>query len=490
VARQSDEHGAAGLSTAAPILDPSAMPSADTRVGWGEVLSPAFLARALLVLLGVWLNAADTLVTATLMPSVARDIHAFAGFGLAVAGYLTGAIVAGASAGRLSERTGLKPAMVLAGVTYSLGCLMSAIAGGLDLFIAGRIVQGVGAGWIVGFCYVAIGQVFPERLWPRMFGLMSGVWGVASLLGPLVGGVFAALGLWRGAFWMFLVQGLIFAGAAIALVPERVAGEAPPAHTPWRTLGVLTLAVASIAAAGVLPQARVAAPAALAGLGLLVLAARVNAAPRERLLPVEATRIGTVAGAGYASTFSLSAAGAVLTVYGAAMLQAFYGLSPLTAGYVIAAEAMGWTVAAILVSGASLPRYRILIRTGASLVVAGVSLVAICMSRAPLALTVGAVLVQGAGFGLCWSLITARILGALPEDELAIGSSAVPTAQIIGGAVGAAAAGALANMLGLAQSFAPEIAREREPWLFGAFVIPALIGLAAAAQLTRRPPHE
>jgi MFS family permease len=462
------------------------MTAQGARVGWGEVLSPSFLARALLVLLGVWLNAADTLVTATLMPSVARDIHAFSGFGLAVAGYLTGAIVAGASAGRLSERTGLKPAMVLAGVTYSLGCLMSAMAGGLDLFVGGRIVQGIGAGWIVGFCYVAIGEVFPERLWPRMFGLMSGVWGVASLLGPLVGGLFAALGLWRGAFWMFLIQGLVFAAAAIVLVPARAAREAPSPHTPWRTLGVLTLSVASIAAAGVLPQVRAAAVAALAGLGLLIVAARVNSAPRERLLPAEATQIGTVAGAGYAATFSLSAAGAVLTVYGAAMLQAFYGLSPLMAGYVIAAEAMGWTVAAILVSGASRGRYRLLIRSGAGLVVTGVALIAICMGRAPLAVTIGAVLVQGVGFGLCWSLITARILGALPEADLAIGSSAVPTSQIIGGAVGAAAAGALANLLGLTQGLTASTALSGEPWLFGSFVTPAILGLAAAIRLTGR----
>jgi MFS family permease len=462
------------------------MTAPGTRVGWSEVLSPAFLARALLVLLGVWLNAADTLVTATLMPSVARDLGAFSGFGLAVAGYLTGAIVAGASSGRLSERLGLKPAMVLAGVTYAAGCLMSVAAGGLDLFVAGRIVQGIGAGWIVGFCYVAIGEVFPQRLWPRMFGLMSGVWGVASLLGPLVGGLFAALGVWRGAFWMFLVQGLIFSGAAVALVPARIARETPSSPTPWKTLVVLTLSVGAIAAAGVLAQARAAALAAVAGLGLLIVAARVNAAPGERLLPAEATRIGTDAGAGYASTFSLSAAGAVLTVYGAAMLQAFYGLSPLTAGYVIAAEAMGWTIAAVLVSGASPLRYRPLIRTGASLVVVGVALIALCLGRAPLFITVGAVLVQGVGYGLCWSLITARILRSLPEADLAIGSSAVPTSQIIGGAVGAAAAGALANFLGLARGLEPSAARAGEPWLFGAFIVPAILGLAAAARLTRR----
>jgi hypothetical protein len=249
---------------------------------------------------------------------------------------------------------------------------------------------------------------------------------------------------------------------------------------------VLTLSVASIAAAGVLPQVRAAAVAALAGLGLLIVAARVNSAPRERLLPAEATQIGTVAGAGYAATFSLSAAGAVLTVYGAAMLQAFYGLSPLMAGYVIAAEAMGWTVAAILVSGASRGRYRLLIRSGAGLVVTGVALIAICMGRAPLAVTIGAVLVQGVGFGLCWSLITARILGALPEADLAIGSSAVPTSQIIGGAVGAAAAGALANLLGLTQGLTASTALPGEPWLFGSFVAPAILGLAAAIRLTGR----
>jgi MFS family permease len=88
---------------------------------------PTLAARAALVVLGVWLNAADTLVTATLMPSVARDFHAFSGFGLAVAGYLTGAIVAGASAGRLSERLGLRPSMALAGLAYGAGCLMSAL---------------------------------------------------------------------------------------------------------------------------------------------------------------------------------------------------------------------------------------------------------------------------------------------------------------------------------------------------------------------------
>jgi MFS family permease len=445
---------------------------------------PTLAARAALVVLGVWLNAADTLVTATLMPSVARDFHAFSGFGLAVAGYLTGAIVAGASAGRLSERLGLRPSMALAGLAYGAGCLMSALAPGLFLFVAGRIVQGVGAGWIVGFCYVAIGAVFPERLWPRMLGLMAGVWGIASLLGPLVGGAFAAIGAWRGAFWMFLGQGLVFALAALALVPARTRDDGERRRTPWRTLAVLTAAVSLVAAAGVVADARLAAVAAILGLALLVLAARVNAWPGERLLPADAVRLSTIAGAGYATTFCLSAAGAVLTVYGAAMLQVFHGLSPLRAGYVIAAEAMGWTLAALAISGAPAPAHRALIRAGAAVVCVGVALIAASLGRAPLAVTVGAVVVQGVGFGLSWSLVTARILSALPAADRAIGASAAPTTQIIGGAVGAAVAGALANLLGLAHGFSAPAAHAGEPWLFGAFAAPALLGLWAAMRLT------
>jgi MFS family permease len=278
----------------------------------------------------------------------------------------------------------------------------------------------------------------------------------------------------------------LFVLAAAVLVPRSGAPE-PPRPTPWRTLGLLTLAVGLIAVAGLAPQVFVAALCAIAGLALLVLAARVNAAPSERLLPAEAGRPATPAGAGYAMTFALSASGAVITVYGAAVLQALYDLSPLGAGYVIAVEAMGWTGAAIIVSGAPPKTHAGLIRLGAAVVAAGVTLVALGLGRVALPLLVAAVLVQGVGFGLCWALAAGWILTALPEAERATGASAVPTAQIIGGATGAAAAGAFANLLGLARDFDPHAARAAVPLLFGAFAPLALLGVLAALRLTRAP---
>src|SRR5438067_1298311 len=96
------------------------------RTGWADLLADGRLPRFALICLGVWLNAADSLVTATIMPSVGADLGGYAYFSWATAGFLVGAILAGASAGRLSEIFGLRLATVLAGLLTAAGCAMSA----------------------------------------------------------------------------------------------------------------------------------------------------------------------------------------------------------------------------------------------------------------------------------------------------------------------------------------------------------------------------
>src|SRR5437588_5020136 len=124
--------------------------------GWADLLADGRLPRFALICLGVWLNAADSLVTSTIMPSVGAQLGGYAYFSWATAGYFVGAILAGASAGRLSEMFGLRRATTLAGLIMVAGCVMSALAPGVGLFLAGRLIQGLGSGWISGFAMVAV----------------------------------------------------------------------------------------------------------------------------------------------------------------------------------------------------------------------------------------------------------------------------------------------------------------------------------------------
>src|SRR6185437_4562942 len=90
---------------------------------WADLLADGRLPRFALICLGVWLNAADSLVTSTIMPSVGAQLGGYAYFSWATAGYFVGAILAGASAGRLSEMFGLRKATTLAGLIMVAGCV-------------------------------------------------------------------------------------------------------------------------------------------------------------------------------------------------------------------------------------------------------------------------------------------------------------------------------------------------------------------------------
>jgi len=446
---------------------------------WRELLHADRVARLALVCLGIWLNAADALVTATAMPTIVRDIGGYAYFAWPVATYLLGAIVGGASAGRLTERGGLRWALIVPAMIYLVGCAISAVAPSIAAFLIGRVLQGVGSGLVVGACYVAMGVLFPNELWRRVLGAISGVWGIATLLGPLLGGVFAEYGQWRLLFWMFAAQALIFALAAWKLVPAHTA-ETDESRIPLRTLVILGLAIASYMIAGVAGSLEVSGIAIALGTVLFVTALRVDANSAARLFPRQVANIFGSAGRGYVALFAFSASAVGFGVYGAAILQTLYGVSPLIAGYLVGADAMGWTVAALVVGEFPQSWDRACIRFGGTLILLGVGSLAYTLNSGSLWLVLLSGIVLGAGFGACWAYVTRAILEHLPENERAVGSSAIPAVQMTGNAVGSAAAGILANALGLADGITRADASALSFWLFAAAIPVALFALVSA----------
>jgi MFS family permease len=461
----------------------AAEPNTDGPTGWGDLLSGGRLPQFALICLGVWLNAADALVTATIMPSVGADLGGYAYFSWATAGFLVGAILAGASAGRLSELFGLRSATALAGLVMLAGCVMSAAAPNVEVFLAGRLVQGLGSGWISGFAMVAIALLFPERHLARVFASVTFIWGIATLLGPLFGGIVVEQGHWRDVFWLFAGQSAVFSIAALFLLKKGRTGAGGPG-VPWAQLGVLALGVSAIAVADVVHVSVLSIGLVVAGLAILALVVAIDPRAKVRLLPHRAGDLRTVCGSGYFAMFAMTAASMGFAIYGPPILQQLRGFSPLWAGYAIGAESLAWTLSALAVAGATGVWDARWTRLGAVLLVASLVILPLTLADGPLALAILGGALMGAAFGFSWAFMSRRVLAALSDEDKAIGSSAIMAVRQAGAAAGATISGVAANLAGFSAGLTDASARAASVWVFVAVIPLAIAGAWATFRLT------
>jgi predicted MFS family arabinose efflux permease len=401
-----------------------------------------------------------------------------------------GAILAGASAGRVSQMFGLGTATAVSGLIMAGGCVLSAAAPGVGLFLAGRLIQGLGSGWISGFAMVAVALLFPERHLARVFSAVTGVWGVATVLGPLFGGAVVEAGTWRDVFWLFAAQAALFSAAAPPLLrgtQTRASGDAAAGSgVPWLQLAALGAGVAAIAAADLARAGGVSIALVAAGLAVLAAVTWLDGRCAVRLLPRGAANLSTVCGSGYFAMFTLTAASMGFSIYGPPILQAARGFSPLWAGYAIGAESMAWTVTAVSVAHAGPVWDARWIRIGALMLTASLLVLAASLAAGPLALMLVGACLLGAAFGLSWAFMSRRVLAALSDEDRAIGSSAIAAVRQTGSAAGAAISGVAANFAGLSTGLTTAGARAASVWVFLAVLPLALVGAWAAFRLTGR----
>src|SRR5690606_27723773 len=136
------------------------------------------------------------------MPTVVADIGGAAYYAWATMLYMVASILGSACGAPAKHAFGARGAYLVAAVGFLAGTVGCAVSPSMPVLLVARTVQGAGGGLLLAQSMSLVREIYPTEIRTRMLAFISGVWAVAALLGPLVGGVFAELGSWRGAFWV------------------------------------------------------------------------------------------------------------------------------------------------------------------------------------------------------------------------------------------------------------------------------------------------
>ena len=399
------------------------------------------------VMLSLFMGSMEATVVATAMPTIATQLGGLELYSWVFSAYMLASTTTVPIYGKLSDVYGRRPVYAVAMVLFLIGSVLCAQSQSMAQLVTFRAIQGLGAGGLLPLAFIMIGDMFSFEQRARMQGLFSGVWGVSSIVGPLLGGFLVDSVSWQWVFYVNVLPGL----GALALVwfawreVHREPGEAMPrvdyAGAVLLSAGVVTLLLGlfqlGTTISGVL--------LALATL-LLVALGWIERRVANPILPLPLFRN---------RLFSVACAHGVLAgaaVFGSAsfvplFMQAVLETTATVAGATLAPQLLGWVFASI-VGGRLLLHlgYRTIALTGTITLTVGALLmtrIGVDISRFQLMVNLA---LMGIGMGLSIPALLIAVQSDVRRDELGTATSTVQFSRSMGGALGVSIMGLILSL--------------------------------------------
>ena len=387
------------------------------------------------------LGALDQTAMAPALPAVAADLGRLDLMPAVLTAYLAAATVSMPLHGKLGDRFGRKPVLLGAIGVFVLGAVLCATATSMPQLVAWRVLQGAGGGGLMIGAQAVLGEVVSPRERGRYLGLLGGVYAVAAVGGPVLGGLAVDHLTWR---WIFAIHpplGVV----ALVVVIRTLHLPAPARRPPFDVLGALLLAltVTGVVLLGSGPGdlAPLVGAATVLAAACWLLTARRAADP---VLPLRLFRTRSIA---IPTAISVLVGFALFgTVsYLPAFLQVARGISATQAALVVTVLMVG-VLTATVASGRIITRtghYKAFPVAGTAVATLGLALLGTVGRGTPIPLVLAALLLVGVGVGLVMQVMVLVAQNGAEHRDLGAATSAVTFVRQIGASVGVAVVGAL-----------------------------------------------
>ena len=425
-------------------MSATAIADGDTRTG--ASVRVVFAGLMLVMLMA----SLDQTIVATALPTIVGDLGGLTQLSWVVTAYLLAQTVVTPLYGKLGDMLGRKVVLQFALVLFLIGSALCGLSQNMTQLILFRGLQGLGGGGLMVSTMAAIGDVVSPRERGRYQGYFGAVFGVSSVLGPLIGGALTSSVSWRAIFYVNLPIGVIAFAVLQATLPSRKSSEHQ--QIDYLGAGVLAVALASLVLActwggTTYPwgSAEIIGLFAVAIVSVIVFVL-IERRAREAVLPPSLFRNRTFSvssGMGLIVGFALFGSITYLSLY----LQDVLGSSPTEAGLQTLPLMLGLLLTSIG-SGQIITRtghYRVFPIIGTALMVLGLVLLSRLGVRTPRAIASLYMFVLGLGLGCVMQVLVLAVQNSVDYKDLGVATSGATVFRSIGGTVGVAVLGSIFN---------------------------------------------
>jgi EmrB/QacA subfamily drug resistance transporter len=391
----------------------------------------------------------DQTILATALPTIAGELGRVTDLSWVVTAYVVAAAATTPLWGKLGDRHGRKPLIEIALATFLAASAACGAAQSITMLIVARIVQGVAAGGLMSLAMAGVGDLVNPRERARYQGHIAATFAVATVAGPLLGGLLVDHVSWRVVFYVNLPLGLA-ALAGLHLRFPAAATERPSAPLDLAGAGLLAGATSALMLACIWGGDRYAwTSATIVGLLAAAVALSVALVVRERrvadpVVPLSLLRTRTL-GLASAALFLTTAALFAVNVFVPLFLQVATGATPTEAGLLLVPMMLGLTLSTN-VAGRVIERtgrYKAFPVAGLALMAAALVELAVAAQSPSRTATAVGLAVFGLGFGVVGQVLTVAVQNDVDRRQLGTAMAATSFFRGLGGAIGAAVLGAV-----------------------------------------------